>query len=139
MKIMICHDGSRNAQEALDRTIKMFKPLRPEIILMTVVEVPLDASIESEEIFQRWRDERHAFLLKTAQEVRNKGVDVDAVLAVGEPREMILEAAENKKPDILVVGKRGGGGLSRMVLGSVSAFLVRHAHCPVLVFHEEGG
>lgn len=139
MKIMICHDGSQNAQEALDRTINMFKPLKPEIILMTVVEVPLDASIESDNVFQRWRDERHAFLLKTAQEATDKGLNVDAVLAVGDPREMIIEATENKKPDILVVGKRGGGGLSRMVLGSVSAFLVRHARCPVLVFHEEGG
>lgn len=136
MKIMICHDGSQNAQAALDRTIKMFKPLKPEIILITVVEVPLDASIESEEVFQRWRNERHAFLLKTAQEVMDKGLEVDAVLAVGDPREMITEAAENKKPDIIVMGKRGGGRLSKMVLGSVSAFLVRHAHCPVLVFHE---
>ncbi|HBI22904.1 MAG: hypothetical protein A2Y48_04410 [Nitrospirae bacterium RIFCSPLOW2_12_42_9] len=138
MKIMVCHDGSKNAQEALDKTIEMFKPLKPEIILITVVEVPLDASIDSEEIFQKWREDRHVFLMKKAKEVTDSGLEVDAILAVGDPRRMIPEAADNKKPDILAVGKRGGGGVTKMVLGSVSAFLVRHAHCPVLVFHEGG-
>jgi nucleotide-binding universal stress UspA family protein len=137
MNIMICHDGSRNAQDALDRTVKMFWPLTPQIILMTVVEVPLDASIDSDVIFQRWRDERHAFLLRTAEDLTAQGFEVDVVLAVGDPREMILEAAKNKKPDIVVIGKRGGGKVGNMALGSTSAYLIRHIRCPVLIFHKQ--
>jgi len=52
---------------------------------------------------------------------------------------MILEAVKTKSPDVLVVAKRGGGLMEQMVLGSVSAFLVRHASCPVLVMHCEKG
>lgn len=136
MKIMACHDGSNNAQVALDRAIELFKPLHPEIILVTVVDAPLDASIESEDIFQEWRENRDKFLKEKAKEIVEKGLDMDGILAVGDPRQMILEAIENKKPDILVVGRRGRGKLTRMVLGSVSAFMIRHALCPVLVFHE---
>jgi nucleotide-binding universal stress UspA family protein len=47
---------------------------------------------------------------------------------------MLIEATENKNPDILVVAGGGSGLLQGMVL-SVSAFLVRNAECPVLVMH----
>lgn len=135
MKILFCHDGSDNAQKALDKTLELFKPSKPEIILLTVVEGAGDASMENEEIFERQRSEGHDFLMRTARYIMGKGFDVDAILATGDPRRMIVESAANKKPDILVVSKRGGGILDNMVLGSVSAYVVRHAKCPVLVFH----
>lgn len=138
MKILVCYDGSENAQDALNRTVEMFRALRPEVILLTVVDVPLDASIDSEDVFHKWKEQRHDTLQNAAKDVVAHGLDVDAILAIGDPREMILETVKEKNPDILVLGKRGGGGLTGMVLGSVSAYLVRHAKCPVLVFHQGG-
>lgn len=139
VKIMVCFDCSDNAQMALDRTVEMFKPQKPEIIILSVVEASRDASVDSEVIFNRWEDERRACLQGVVSGVAANGLDVDAILAVGDPREMITRAIADKKPDMLVVGKRGGGKLTGMVLGSVSAYLVRHVKCPVLVFHQEGG
>jgi len=136
MKIMICHDGSQKSQDALEKTVALFKSQKPEMILVTVVEEPLDATSMDEESFEKWRVRRDADLKKAAQWVADHGLDVDAILAVGDPRKMILEAAGNKSPDILVVARRGGGLLDKMVLGSVSAYLVRHAECPVLVMHS---
>lgn len=135
MKIMVCHDGSKRSQDALEKTIELFKPQRPEIILVTVVEEPLDATSMDEESFEKWRARRDDDLRKAAKSVIDHGLDVDAILAIGDPRKMIVEAAETKNPDILVVARRGGGLIDKMVLGSVSAFLVRHAECPVLVMH----
>jgi nucleotide-binding universal stress UspA family protein len=40
--------------------------------------------------------------------------------------------------ELIVVGSRGRGALSRSVLGSVSAGLIRHAHCPVALIRDEG-
>lgn len=136
MRIMICHDGSKKAQDALERAVELFKPQKPEVILITVVEEPLDATSMDEESFEKWRDRRDADLKNAANWVVQHGLDVDAILAVGDPRKMILEAAENKNPDVLVVGRRGGGLIDKMVLGSVSAYMVRHATCPVLVMHS---
>ncbi|MBE7415957.1 MAG: universal stress protein [Deltaproteobacteria bacterium] len=62
-------------------------------------------------------------------------IDVDADTCHRRPRED-NRAAENKNPDMLVVARRGAGLLERMVLGSVSSFLVRNAECPVLVVHS---
>jgi len=136
MKIMICHDGSKKSQDALEKTVALFKAQKPEILLVTVVEEPLDATSMDEESFSKWKARREEDLKEAAQWVAGHGLDVDAILAIGDPRKMILEAATNKLPDILVVAKRGGGLMDKMVLGSVSAYLVRHAECPVLVIHS---
>lgn len=135
MKMMVCHDGSENAQQALDEALKIFKCNNPEVILVTVVEGAADASSVNEEIFQKMVQERHDFLKKTSDWIAQRGFDVDAIMAVGDARTMLLETTAQKKPDIVVIGKRGAGLIKEMVLGSVSAYLIRHVECPVLVFH----
>lgn len=54
-------------------------------------------------------------------------------LEFGSAREVICAVAEEVSPDMLVVGSHGRGNLERLVLGSVSDYVVHHAHCPVLV------
>jgi nucleotide-binding universal stress UspA family protein len=56
-------------------------------------------------------------------------VTVRAVCGV--PAEELIEAS--KDADMIVVGSRGTGGFSRLLLGSVSVQVVHHAHCPVVV------
>jgi nucleotide-binding universal stress UspA family protein len=52
---------------------------------------------------------------------------------VGEPAEMLVEAARELDADLIVVGRRNQSALQRLVLGSVSAKVVRRAPCDVLV------
>jgi nucleotide-binding universal stress UspA family protein len=49
----------------------------------------------------------------------------------GLPAQELVEAASGS--DLLVVGRRGGGGFARLVLGSVTYQVVSHAACPVVV------
>lgn len=135
MKIMVCHDGSENAKQAMEQAVELFKPYKPEVILVSVVEGAADASSVNEEIFDKMREERHDFLKKTSAWLAEHGCDVDSIMAVGDARTMLLATAEQKNPDLLVIGKRGRGVIKEMVLGSVSAYLIRHAKCPVIVFH----
>lgn len=52
---------------------------------------------------------------------------------LGNPPEEIMNEINDWKPDLVVVGRTGLGGLAGFVLGSVSEYLVKHAHVPVLV------
>jgi len=58
--------------------------------------------------------------------------------ALGRPEYTILEAAQRERSDLVVVGSRGLSGVARVLLGSVSEYVVRHAHCSVLVARPGG-
>ena len=65
------------------------------------------------------------------------GVAIEQRVAEGSAATVLVEAA--KDADLLVVGSRGHGGFSGLVLGSVSQQCVAHAPCPVLVVRSSRG
>jgi nucleotide-binding universal stress UspA family protein len=64
-------------------------------------------------------------------------VAVRRVLTQGRPVERLLEQATGAQ--LMVVGSRGNGGFSGMLLGSTSQALIRHATCPLLVVRPVEG
>ncbi len=140
MKILICYDGSEKARTALEKSIAMFKSERPEIILVTVVEEPADASSHNEAAFEKLRAIREADLKDAADWVVKQGLVVDVIVAIGigDPRKMLLEAINKKKSDVVVITSRPPKGGVRFgnVTVSVSDYLIHHIDDrPVLIMH----
>jgi nucleotide-binding universal stress UspA family protein len=55
-----------------------------------------------------------------------------------EPRpvgEILLEAARNGRPDLIVMGTHGRTGVKRLFLGSIAEQILRHANGPVVTVH----
>ena len=65
--------------------------------------------------------------------IRRPGLIVDGQVLRGRPANVIVEDAEAFEADLVVVGSRGHGGFQSALLGSVSAEVVDHGPCPVLV------
>lgn len=138
MKMLICHNGSETAQSALEKSIAMLRGDNMEIILVTVVEEPADASSYDEAAFEELHAESEAHLRKAADWVTQQGFNVDAIMAIGNPRKMLVEAIRKKKPDIVVIASRPPQGGVRFgnVTVSVSDYVIHHVtDCPVLVMH----
>lgn len=60
-----------------------------------------------------------------------ESMDIEGMLVRDFPAMALLEAA--KDADLLIVGSRGHGGFSGLLLGSVSSQVAHHAPCPVLI------
>ena len=65
------------------------------------------------------------------------GVPLSGVTVDGVPDEGIVRQAGEGGADLIVMGSHGRRGLSRVILGSVTERVVRHAPCPVLVVHPK--
>jgi nucleotide-binding universal stress UspA family protein len=61
------------------------------------------------------------------------GLKVEASLQTGHPGQQICEHARDSDVDLIVISTHGTTGFKHLLLGSVAEYVVRHAHCPVLV------
>lgn len=59
--------------------------------------------------------------------------DHESVIAEGDPRTTLVDVAEERGADLIVIGSRGLGPVSKLVLGSVATSLINHSHIPVTV------
>lgn len=138
MKMLVCYDGSENAQSMLEKSLVMFGHEKPQVILVSVVEEPADASSYDESHFEGLRAEKEAELKAAAERVAGQGFDVDVLLAVGDPRKMLVESVRKKNPDMVVITSRPPKGGVRFgnITGSVSDYVIHHVtDRPILIMH----
>jgi nucleotide-binding universal stress UspA family protein len=71
--------------------------------------------------------------LCSAAPTKNRPVQTDARIIIGEPFSDICQVAAQENSDLIVMGSHGRTGLSHVLLGSVAERVIRLAPCPVLV------
>lgn len=140
MRVLVAVDGSEHARRAAKVAARLLSGRRAEVTLLVVLSFELDPyTLLGEPLAdapELQRAERHA--IETATErpgriLEAAGARVEVRHRFGNPADEILAEAEDRQPDLIVVGRRGLSAPSRWLLGSVSERVVRHAHPPVLV------
>jgi nucleotide-binding universal stress UspA family protein len=147
--IVVGMDGSSDAHRALDWLAALPLPSSMRIRLLAVMErqwypssvLPpineiLSAAVGSIEREQRrkWK----AVCRTAAKTIQERLTGVEIAVVSGRPAEVIVEDAEQHAADLIVVGARGLGVVTRWLLGSVSETVLRHASCPVLIVRPPG-
>ena len=94
-----------------------------EIEALAVHPDSLKAQVERESARQ---------LEKLLIELQDAGISSEYASQPGKPERVILDLANNKKVDLIVMGTQGHSGIAHFTLGSVAERVVREASCPVL-------
>ncbi len=138
MHILIAVDGSRGAQQAIRTVADAHFPHGTRVTLVHVVTryIPPDTHV-AQNLAESLRTEEdragQAILDQAVDLLRADHLTVDVHRVEGHPAEQIVHAAGELKADLVVMGALGVTGWIRMLLGSISATVVKHAPCPVWV------
>ena len=79
------------------------------------------------------RTERESALARIVEDARKHGVSALFLIWEGDPGAVVIEAAEAEGADVIVVGSHARGPVGRLLLGSVSSYVVDHAKRTVVV------
>jgi nucleotide-binding universal stress UspA family protein len=142
-RILVAVDGSRHSEKIVDFATDLAKGLSAQIVLMYVMprsDVPEDyADYARRETLRNpvasyLNDIAEQIIAKLGRRIKRKGVDFEAVYHLGNPAEKIIETAEVKKVNLIVVGVHGLHSVGRLrALGSVSRRVIENSSVPVFV------
>lgn len=143
--ILVGVDGSGSSDTAIRWAVREAVTRHEALTLMAVAkrQEPLFVTYDSEKIKTSRQAQRSTYdrILAAARQIVDDELggsglgDVSVVFRFAHPLATLIEAS--KRVRLVVVGCRGVSPLDRLALGSVSNGLVRHAHCPVAVIHED--
>ena len=140
--IIVGVDGSSHSRRALEWALKEAAIRRSPVTVLTVhqlvrgyfghgVAYANDAEL-TEQAGKKAQEETNKVLGELGGS-RPESVTVQALSGI--PAEELLDAARDA--DMIVLGSRGAGGFAQLLMGSISAQVAHHAHCPVVIIPAE--
>ena len=135
--IIVGLDGSESSKNALRWAARLAPTLGATIHAIVAWEYPIVFGIDGGAPLM-WKPD------EIAKDILDKSLDsvfpdqrppgLTGSISQGHPTFVLQDAS--KGADMLIVGSRGLGGFTGLLLGSVSSACAEHAKCPVLVVHE---
>ncbi len=143
MKVLLATDGSKHAEESawLLAHLPHNEPLELTVLSVGYVhelhgslEVVdwLKANVEAEKVTAKKSCQRIAAMFEGAN------ATVESVIVEGHAGKTIVDEAEARGAELIVLGSIGHSTVDRLLLGSVSDFVATHAHCSVLMVRSTG-
>lgn len=123
--IMLPVDGSQQSIDAFKRGIEYASELNSSVYLVQVFK-------EGHENLPK--HERESFLKSLSDYAENHGIIVNKSFVYGEARSQIASILVDEwSIDLIVMGATGKGRIEKVVIGSTTDYVVRHARCDVLI------
>ncbi len=137
-KLLVATDGSKFSKSAIREAINLAKTCSSKLIAVSVVKT----NVEFEDLVPQVVEKAEREVREHLESVKNKalkeGVDCEIVIHRSEEpfRDIVNDAAKNKV-DMIIIGTHGRTGLKRLMMGSVTAKVIGHAPCKVLVVPKD--
>jgi nucleotide-binding universal stress UspA family protein len=151
-KILAAIDASESSKKVFDEALSLAKLSNAQLMLLHVLS-PLDEGYPTlmfpgaadvypnlyDEIIKSYKSQWQEFeeqnlniLRSLATETDKAGITAEFSQNTGDAGKTICNVASSWRADLIVMGRRGHKGLSELLLGSVSNYVIHHASCSVL-------
>ena len=135
--ILVAMDGSEASQRALSQAVDLAKLCNAKLHAIYVVEtglftsLPLDNTVEI--MYRVLEKEGETVLERAKKYAAGKGITVITHMKQGHAGSEVISLAEREKSDLIVVGSHGKSNTDRLLIGSVSTFVVTHSAVTTMV------
>jgi nucleotide-binding universal stress UspA family protein len=158
-KILVAVDYLTSTSELFEISLQLAKVCNSHLMLFHCVQEPISGMPEflahagmgaysgvysqeilelEEQVVKEATEELKAWLGSLVNKARDAGIQAASDYLTGEPGRQICAFAKEWGADLILIGRRGRSGLSELLLGSVSNYVIHHAHCAVMVIqHQE--
>ncbi|APS00219.1 universal stress protein [Pajaroellobacter abortibovis] len=139
--ILVATDFSEISDRALTYAAELAEKFNARIVLLHAYEIPVfsfpdGAVVATVDIISKLTNSANNALQKSAQQIAQKGIAIEALLREGPPAEEVNRAVAEVEADLIVIGTHGRRGIARALLGSVAEKIIHISSRPVLVIHE---
>jgi nucleotide-binding universal stress UspA family protein len=153
-KMLVAIDRSEIGKKVFDCALSVAEKHRGNLLLLHVLSAEEDNSplpippnltelypaVGNDLTLETWRQQWQEFerqglemLRSLEREAASMGVSAEFQQISGSPSRVICQVAREWQANLIVIGHRGRSGLSEMLLGSVSNYVMHHAPCSVLM------
>ncbi|WP_255194260.1 universal stress protein [Natronobeatus ordinarius] len=130
-------DGSEQATKALEYVLETFPGSTVTVLSVVELQGPSGESIAPGWFDDEAQSEAERRAEETLEEARELAaeydVDLQTAIGVGSPARSIVDQADERNVDHVVMGSHGRSGAARLLLGSVAETVVRRAPVTVTV------
>ena len=144
-KILVAIDGSEASLHALEIAAEMAENDNAELTILTVAPYPPPMFNEDSmtSILPRYQDDLRDSYEKVLNETNQKLIEKHPTLTTvpifmeGNPSKHIIDTAQARDSDLIILGSRGTSGIIDWMLGSVARHIVEHCTAPVLIVKDQ--
>lgn len=133
-KILVPLDGSKYSEKALQRACEVVNAFDSKLILLYVVEKSLPINFLDRKVYlEILRKFGNKTLEKANNVLSKKGIIAKTFLKEGNIVNEIKKVTKKENCDLIIVGNKGLGAVTRFLLGSVSNKLAQSSSCSLLI------
>jgi nucleotide-binding universal stress UspA family protein len=137
--IVVGTDGSATADKAVRWTIDLARGREVSVCVVTAfprtdLSEPLAGTARADPV--RLVEAAENVAARTAREFADAGIQADTDAREGDAAAVLIDVAEQRDADLIVVGSRGHTGVRRFLLGSVASKVAHHAPHSVMIVRD---
>lgn len=156
-KILVAIDHTPDAHSVFESALTLAQETGASLMLLHILlteeidNIPISRTVIpyyyptiTQDMIVRYQEERERVencglnsLRSLTKEATDVGVKTEFMQQIGDPKHLICQIAKNWNADLIMVGRRGRTGLSELILGSVSNYILHHASCSVLIIQGQ--